>query len=194
MLEQFCNGVGSMEADPVLYQTLVRKGCLLVEQITVVGKAYYESLRDKYSDKPPEVEVKKEEEPKPIKVARAKAKEEIADDFTRLWEAFPRTSTFEHGGKFFQGTRTLRKNEEKCRIIFQRVIGGFYDIDAVLRALEYEVWTRMEGSLKKNENQMHYMNMLEVWLNQKCFEAYIGMEIPQPKVDKPDSINPEELF
>lgn len=179
LLEHFYKGTGSEELDPMLFRSLMRKGFILLGNITQSGKEFYENMMHLYG-----VEVPQDD--KPV------VKEE--DAFSRLWNAFPRTSTFEFGGKFFQGTRLLRKNEEKCRVGFKKVISEGYKIDEILKALEYEVWARKQGSVEKKDNQMHYMNMLEVWLNQKCFEAYLGMEIPKPKVETPTSIDPNDLF
>lgn len=171
-----------MEENEIDMRGLLRRGFATGTGITEEGRSFYEYVvGNKSTDE--------------IKKNVRKKREKINDDFSRLWEAFPRNSIHETKGTYYGESRPLRKNEDKCRSIYERTIAGKYDIEVVLKALEYEVWTRKHSSTKKDgksDNKMAYMNALESWLNQKVFEAYIGMEIPQDKETR--VIKSKDLF
>jgi hypothetical protein len=157
--------------DEIELRGLQRKGLAHKMGITEEGRLLYELITTSGDVSEVKEKVKKK-------------REKVEDEFSLLWAQFPRTSTHETKGVFFQGTRVLRKNEEKCRLIYNKSIAGNYPIEDILRALEYEVWSKKNGS-NKNENKLEYMQTLETWLNQKTFESYWGMEIPpEPKVIK----------
>lgn len=147
---------------------LLRKGLAHKFGITEEGKLLYELLSA-------------EKDVSEVAEKVTKKREKVADEFSLLWTSFPRTSTHETKGVHYQGTRVLRKNEEKCRGIFDKTIAGRYPIEDIIKALEYEVWSKRNGS-NKVENKMEYMQTLETWLHQKTFESYWGMSIP---VEKP---------
>lgn len=161
---------------------LYRRGFATPAGITEEGKVFYEAV----------IKSKSTEE---VSGKVRKKREKVNDDFSRLWDAFPRNSIHETKGIYYGESRPLRKNEDKCRSIYEKTIAGRYEIEDILKALEYEVWSRKNSSTKKNgvsDNKMAFMNGLEPWLNQKIFEAYLGMEIPTEKESK--SIRTDDLF
>lgn len=96
------------------------------------------------------------------------------DDYTRWIKAFPLSDGFTWRGKTFTKTRTLRKNSEKTRELFRKVIReGEYTTDDLINAIIAESRAKMEDSVKKGENKMSFITNSESYLRQRVFEGFI---------------------
>lgn len=155
-LKDICKGDVKLE---ILYQSVYRKGLVSESgKLTLTGKNVLKFL--------------KEEAPKDKIIKKKPASE----DFTRWWKAFPGTDTFEHKGKKFAGTRSLRREVENCKLKFNAILAeGDYTADDLIAALEFEVLQKKENSIKNNTNKMTYMQNSMTYLNQRTFEPFIEL-------------------
>ena len=100
------------------------------------------------------------------------------------WAAYPGTDTFEHKGRKFVGSRSLRQNKEECRLKFDKIlIEGEYSVQELINALEYDVLMKKENSVKTGNNKLSYMQNSLTYLNQRSFESFIEL-IREGKAEK----------
>lgn len=98
------------------------------------------------------------------------------NDFETWWKAYPGTDTFEHKGRRFSGSRTLRQNKEECFIKFDKVImEGEYTARDLIDALLLDVHQKKEASVKQKTNKLTYMQNSLTYLNQRSFEPFIEL-------------------
>jgi len=96
--------------------------------------------------------------------------------FSEWWKAFPATDTFEHKGKMFSGCRSLRQNQEQCRIAFDKILlENEYSAKDLIDSLKFDVLQKKEFSCKKGENKLSYMQNSLTYLNQKSYEPFIEL-------------------
>jgi hypothetical protein len=141
-----------------IYSSLIRKGMISEdEKLTTLGLDLIEFVSKKTNKK----FIKKKAE---------------RSDFDDWWDVYPTTDHFVMGTKTFKGTRALRINTEKCRLVFNQIINeGKYTKDDLIRALEYEIKMRKSNSLRKNSNELSWMKSSEPYLNQKAFDAFVKL-------------------
>lgn len=154
-VESLCKNSVKISA---LYKTLERKG-LLSEfgKVTLIGKdllKYAESNKDE-------------------KLVKKKSKE---SDFDKWWNAYPGTDTFTHAGQKFKGSRSLRHGKSECRRKFNNILmEGEYTASQLIKALEYQVKQKKDGSVSSKENKLRFMQNSLTYLNQRSFESYIEL-------------------
>jgi hypothetical protein len=81
--------------------------------------------------------------------------------YNMIKDEFP-TNAGAHLGIDGRNLRTGNKAKVKKRI--QTLIDESYNMDAVLKAIKYEVWFRKKSS-STNDNKLDFMQGLEAWLN-----------------------------
>ena len=140
-----------------IIQTCKRKGLISDdEKLTLEGKALLAFLSSEE-----EILIKK----KPVD-----------DYFIEWWKAFPGTDSFEHKGRKFTGSRSLRADKENCRIKFNKILGeGEYTHTEMIEALKYDVLAKKEASIKEGQNKLKYLQNSLTYLNQRSFEPFIEL-------------------
>lgn len=140
------------------FSTLNRKGLLSGMNLTLEGKELLKFLSVV------------QEIPKLKKVVNKE------DDISKFWKVFPATDQFEHKGQKFVGSRALRINKEGCRIKLKAILNtGEYTIEEILSAIEYDVLSKKEASVKERNNKLKYLQNSLTYLNQMSFEPYIEL-------------------
>lgn len=97
-------------------------------------------------------------------------------EFEKWWSIFPSTDYFTEGGKKFTGGRGLRVNKQRCKLEFDKIVSeGEISAEQIISGTTFDVWQRKKNSVKKNENQITYMQNSLTYLNQKSFEPFMDM-------------------
>jgi len=141
-----------------LLQGLVRKG-LITEQhkLTLQGKEILSFLETEGE----------------AKIVKKKAS---SSEFEEWWKAFPGTDTFTHKGTKFEGTRSLRKDKENCKLKFDKILlEGEYTATDLIEALKFDVLQKKENSIRQKANKLTYMQNSLTYLNQRSFEPFIEL-------------------
>lgn len=141
-----------------LFQTLVRKFYITSEGlVTLDGKNLIEFL-----NLPHNIGIQK----KPIDIS----------SFETWWSIFPGTDTFTHKGKKFIGTRALRVNKAKCKKYFEDTLKkGVYTAEEIISATQYDINLKKENSVKKDSNQLTFMQNSGTYLYNEVYEAFISL-------------------
>lgn len=140
LLSEMKRGVSGFPVTPkvrILIQFLVRKG-LCTEEFAVT-RAGDELIEMMLSQEP--------------MVMGKKMKRDDAISFYAQWlKAFPVSDGFTYRGRTFPKTRVLRKNTEKCRELFHRIMReGEYTCDDMCRAIIAESLAKMDLSIKEGQ-------------------------------------------
>lgn len=155
----------------IIHQGLIRRGYLTQDnRITTSGKNILAFL----------------DEPAP----KEKLVKKITynNEFEKWWEVFPGTDIFIHNGKKFNGTRTLKRDKEGCKLKFNAILAeGDYTAQEVISATEFDVSNKKDRSFKTGENQLKYMQNALTYLNQRSFEPY--MELVKQGIKIEEKIN-----
>lgn len=153
-LEEACTGSARFNS---LYTSLERKGLVSDGKVTMIGKELIVFAESESADK----------------IVKRKP---ATGEFAMWWAAYPGTDTFEHKGRKFVGSRSLRQNKEECRLKFDKIlIEGEYSIGELIAALEYDVLMKKENSVKTGNNKLSYMQNSLTYLNQRSFESFIEL-------------------
>ena len=161
-LEEACTGSARFNS---LYTSLERKGLVSGGKVTMIGKELIVFTESESADK----------------IIKRKP---ATSEFAMWWAAYPGTDTFEHKGRKFVGSRSLRQNKEECRLKFDKIlIEGEYSIGELIAALEYDVLMKKENSVKTGNNKLSYMQNSLTYLNQRSFESFIEL-IREGKAEK----------
>jgi hypothetical protein len=146
----------------ILIKKMTRNGLLTEEGIiTEAGKKLWESL------------FQEGEELQLNKI------EQTVDDFEIWWQAYPANNGFEHKGKKFPVTRSMRVKKDDCKVKFHSIISeGQYTPGQLINAIHTEVKARKEESVRKKENQLSYMKSTLPYLNARGFEGFIDLDPP----------------
>ena len=140
-----------------LYTSLERKGLVSDGKVTMIGKELIVFTESESADK----------------IVKRKP---ATSEFAMWWAAYPGTDTFEHKGRKFVGSRSLRQNKEECRLKFDKIlIEGEYSVQELINALEYDVLMKKENSVKTGNNKLSYMQNSLTYLNQRSFESFIEL-------------------
>ena len=155
-IRELCKENAKLE---IICQGVYRKGLISQDhKITTIGKNLLNFL--------------KEEAPKD-KIVKTKP---VNEDFEKWWKAYPGTDTFEHKGKKFSGSRSLRTDKENCKLRFNAILAeGEYSVDDLVSALEFDVLQKKENSLKTGMNKITFMQNSLTYLNQRTFEPFIEL-------------------
>lgn len=150
-----------------MMQTLVRKGLITKEnKLTVQG---VDLLKFMEAEQPIKI----------VKTAPANVQ------FEEWWKAFPGTDTFTHKGVKFDGSRSLRKDKEGCKLKFDKILEeGEYTVAQLIEALNFDVLQKKENSVKTGANKLTYMQNSLTYLNQRSFEAFIELIKEGGKVEE----------
>jgi hypothetical protein len=170
ILSEICKDNIKLE---IIHQGLIRKGLVTTDnKLTLAAKNILKFLQEKA---PKEKLTKNKPNP---------------SEFDRWWKAFPGTDIFNHNGKAFKGTRTLKKDQENCRLKFNAILAeGEYTADELIKALEYDVLNKKENSVKTGENKLKYLQNALTYLNQRSYEPYVelvkeGIVIEEKSISK----------
>lgn len=151
----------------ILYNTLYRRGFFSEEgKITLSGKELLKSILEN-------------------SIVPVRKKKVVDDSFERWYAAFPPTDFFEHRGKKFTGTRSLRNSKEDCKNKLKAILNeGEYTIDELIKALEFEVLQKKEQSVKTGINKLSFMQNSKTYLHQRSYESFVelikeGIEIKE---------------
>lgn len=167
-IKELCEGSVKIAT---LYQSLIRKGLITEEdKLTLIGIDLLQFM----------------ETTGKVKIVKRKL---ATTEFEEWWKAYPGTDTFEHKGKKFQGSRSLRTDKDNCRLKFDKIlIEGEYTATQMIESLKYDVLQKKEGSVKTNSNKLTYMQNSLTYINQRSYEPFIeliqeGIKISEaPKV------------
>ena len=156
ILSELCQGDAKME---ILHQSLIRKGLITTDnKITLPGKNILKFMKEKA---PKEKLVKKKVD---------------ATDFKKWWSIFPGTDIFTYNGRAFKGTRTLKRDEENCRLKFNSILAeGDYTAQEIIAATEFDIMNKKKSSFEAGENKLKYLQNSLTYLNQRSFEPYIEL-------------------
>jgi len=161
-LEEACTGSARFNS---LYTSLERKGLVSGGKVTMIGKELIVFTESESADK----------------IVKRKP---ATSEFAMWWAAYPGTDTFEHKGRKFIGSRSLRQNKDECRLKFDKIlIEGEYSVGELIAALEYDVLMKKENSVKTGNNKLSYMQNSLTYLNQRSFESFIEL-IREGKAEK----------
>lgn len=161
-LEEACIGSARFNS---LYTSLERKGLVSGGKVTMIGKELIVFTESESADK----------------IVKRKP---ATSEFAMWWAAYPGTDTFEHKGRKFIGSRSLRQNKDECRLKFDKIlIEGEYSVGELIAALEYDVLMKKENSVKTGNNKLSYMQNSLTYLNQRSFESFIEL-IREGKAEK----------
>jgi hypothetical protein len=141
-----------------MMQTLVRKGLITKEnKLTIQGA---DLLKFMEAEQPIKI----------VKTAPANVQ------FEEWWKAFPGTDTFTHKGVKFDGSRSLRKDKEGCKLKFDKILEeGEYTAAELIAALNYDVLQKKENSVKQKSNRLTYLQNSFTYLHQRSFEPFIEL-------------------
>lgn len=168
-LEEACTGSARFNS---LYTSLERKGLVSGGKVTMIGKELIVFTESESADK----------------IVKRKP---ATSEFAMWWAAYPGTDTFEHKGRKFIGSRSLRQNKDECRLKFDKIlIEGEYSVGELIAALEYDVLMKKDNSVKTGNNKLSYMQNSLTYLNQRSFESFIEL-IRAGKAEKTDDKNNE---
>jgi hypothetical protein len=99
-----------------------------------------------------------------------------AQEFDDWWEAYPGTDSFEHAGRKFQGSRSLRSGKEDCRVKFNVILSEKeYTAQELIDAMKHDVLLKKEASVKENKNKLSFMQNSLTYLNQRSYEPFIEL-------------------
>jgi hypothetical protein len=151
----------------ILCQSIHRKGLMTAEyKITETGTKLLEYLKAKTRQKFVKPKIS-------------------AQEFDDWWEAYPGTDSFEHAGRKFQGSRSLRSGKEDCRVKFNVILSEKeYTAQELIDAMKHDVLLKKEASVKENKNKLSFMQNSLTYLNQRSYEPFIeliraGVEVKQ---------------
>jgi hypothetical protein len=155
-IKELCKGNEKME---VIYQSVYRKALVSKDnKVTIIGRNLLEFLKEKA--------------PKNKTVKKIPASE----DFKRWWKAYPGTDTFRHKNKAFGGSRSLRRDEENCKIKFNAILSqGEYTADELIAALELDVLQKKDKSVATGDNKLSFMQNSLTYLIQRSYEPFIEL-------------------
>jgi len=140
-----------------LYDTIVRKGLISDNKITLLGKELLSFLSTEGE----------------VKLVKKVVKD---DGFDRWWTIYPGTDSFEYNNRTFKGTRAMRVKKDDCKTKIKNILNeGEYTIDDLIGALEIEVFQKKENSVKTGQNKLSYMQNSLTYLNQRSFEPFIEL-------------------
>ena len=142
-----------------LVQSLYRKGLITEDgsKITTMGT---ELLVFMDSKEPRKIEKKKVDN----------------SSFEEWWKAFPGTDTFEHNGRKFVGSRSLRTGKDDCRSKFDKILlEGDHTANDMIDALKFDVLQKKEMSVKTGVNKLSFMQNSLTYLNQRSYEPFIEL-------------------
>ena len=96
--------------------------------------------------------------------------------FTKWWNTYPATNTFEYRGRKFKGTRALRVKKDDCKVKINKILNsGEYTIEELIEALKLEVYQKCENSFKTNQNKMDYMQNSLTYLTQATYDPFVEL-------------------
>lgn len=141
-----------------LLQSLVRKGLITEDhKLTLQGKEILSFMETEGE----------------AKIVKKKAPD---SEFDEWWKAFPGTDTFIHKGVKFEGTRSLRKDKDNCKLKFDKILlEGEYTAAELIAALNYDVLQKKENSVKQKSNKLTYLQNSLTYLNQRSYEPFIEL-------------------
>lgn len=155
-INEVCKGNEKMQ---VICQSVYRKALVSKDsKVTTIGRNLLAFLKEKA----PKNKITK--------------KIPTSEDFKRWWQAFPGTDTFRHKNKTFGGSRSLRRDEQNCKIKFNAIISqGEYTAEELIAALQFDVLQKKDRSVATGENKLSFMQNSLTYLTQRSFEPFIEL-------------------
>lgn len=168
------NKVAGEIKETCTWATLVRKGYVFEDKLTLEGREIWNELGDK-------------------KVRKVKKKKEeilgAAEAFDQWWGSYPTTDRIldSSGSVVHHETRGLRTGTKlKCKEKYIEALNeGVYSHSELLAALKYEVEMRVNQSLIGSDNKLTFMKGSLTYLNNASYESFI--EIAKAGKSKPKS-------
>lgn len=154
VLSDICKDDNKMQ---IIQQGLIRKGLVTSDnKITLPAKNILKFMNE------------------PVPKEKLIKKKVNASEFTRWWKCFPGTNIFKINGKSFTGSRTLKRDEEGCRLKFNAILAeGEYTADEIIAATEFDIMNKKKLSYDSGENKLTFLQNSLTYLNQRSFEPYI---------------------
>lgn len=109
-------------------------------------------------------------------------------EWEKLWKLWPSNSNFEYQGKKYTGDRVLKAGQQVCRNIWVKAITDGVGADIIQAAAYIEIQTKKQESHRTGQNKLQYLNGLEVWLRQRKWEAWEGVQI-EDEIKQPTFIS-----
>jgi hypothetical protein len=150
----------------MLHQTLIRKGLINDEgnKLTTLGQELVLFVDTKDSIKLPK-------------------KKDNETDFDRWWKEYRATDNILLKDKtgnskddeiLFLGSRGLKVKRDDCRTKFNAILlEGDYTVEDLIRALHYEIDSKIQKSIETKQNKLSYMQNSLTYLTQKTYENFI---------------------
>lgn len=161
----------------VLHQSLVRKGLLFEKEnkLTTIGKELLVFIDSKDAKK----------------IVKPKA---VSSEFDTWWDTYPRSDSFEHKGRTFQGSRSLRVGKDDCRTKFNKILlEGEVSASQLIEALKLEVFQKKEKSVKDGSNKLSYMQNSLTYLNQRSYDGFVDQLISGTKIEETKTITATDI-
>jgi hypothetical protein len=96
-----------------------------------------------------------------------------SEQFDEWWKMYP-ISDITYTGDTFKRTRTLRIDEDNCKIKFNKILNeGKYKFQELKDALLMEIEDRKSNSIRERTNSFKFMVGSPVYLNEKRFQSYV---------------------
>lgn len=142
-----------------IYKSCIRKGLISLEdKLTLLG----EELLNFINIDSPNITINK----KIIKHSY----------FDEWWECFPSNNKFEYKGINFKPTRSFRVRKNDCKILFNKIINEKkFTAEQIINATKYDVLLKKQNSVKKEENQLTYLQNTYTYLFQESFEGFVNL-------------------
>lgn len=95
--------------------------------------------------------------------------------FETFWKAYPSNDGIVIDNKvIFKPSRSLKGKKEEAHELFRQIMSeNEYTLEQILKALKYEVTSKIELSVKLKVNKMTYMQMSSTWLRQRTFVQFV---------------------
>lgn len=100
--------------------------------------------------------------------------------FVEWYDNFPSSDIFTYKDQTFKGTRSLKKDKDKCEVKYLETLMEIPH-ETMLELLRISVETYMEKSLLSGRNEMTYFNNSLTYLNQEIWKRYIPLLGQQKK-------------
>lgn len=108
---------------------------------------------------------------------------EYDDDWAKFWSEWPTTNKFTWKGTTFEGTRSMKSNEGKCKELYLKAIEKGYTTGQLLHAKRVMFTIKMEESYRKGTNQVQYLSGMEPWLRGEVYKNWVNGKIVEEETE-----------
>jgi len=100
--------------------------------------------------------------------------------FIEWYDSFPSSDIFTYKDQTFKGTRSLKKDKDKCEVKYLETLREIPH-ETMLELLRISVETYMEKSLISGRNELSFFNNSLTYLNQGVWKRYVPLLGQQKK-------------